>query len=158
MISEPAAMMMPTAAMVVGSMRTFSSLLRFYHSPRQLQVKALSCSCTPCVTMSKYYQENFESYFESYKEEVKVQVELMKILDDEIVCGELPPVSKTKELFEIMETIKYDADSRYKKKNNIPDTHYAFLAELEKDEILVEMRNILREEVALFFNQSKAND
>ena len=108
--------------------------------------------------MSKYYQENFESYLESYKEEVKVQVELMKIFDDEIVCGELPPVSKTKELFEIMETIKYDTDSRYKKKNAIPDTHYNLFAELEKDEFFSEMRNILREEVALFFSQNKAND
>lgn len=106
--------------------------------------------------MSKYYQENFESYLESYKEEVRVQVELMKILDDEIVCGELPPISKTKELFEIMETIKYDADSRYKKKNAIPDTHYGFLAELGKDEFLSEMRNILREEVNNYFSHVAA--
>ena len=104
--------------------------------------------------MSKYYQENLESY----KDEVFAQVLLMKTLDDEIVCAELPPVSKTKELFDMMETIKYDADSRYKKKNDIPDTHYGFLDEIKKDEILVEMRNILKEEVALFFNQNKAND
>ena len=107
MISEPAAMMMPTVAMVVGSMRTFSGLLRFYHSPRQLQVKALSCSCIPYVTMSKHYQENFESYLESYKEEVKAQIEFMKILDDEIIYGELPPISKSKELFSIVENIRY---------------------------------------------------
>lgn len=108
--------------------------------------------------MSKYYQENFESYLESYKKEVKANVELMKILDDEIICAELPPVSKTKELFEVMETIKYDTDSRYKKKNDIPDTNYGFLSGFEKDEILVEMRNILREEVALFFSQNKTNE
>jgi hypothetical protein len=80
----------------------------------------------------------------------------MKILDDEIVCAELPPVSKTKELFEIMETIKYDTDSRYKKNNDIPDTHYGFLDELKKDEILSEMRNILREEVNNYFSHVAA--
>jgi hypothetical protein len=158
MISEPAATIMPRTATVVGSMRTFSNLLRFYHPPRQPEVKALSCSCTPCVTMSKYYQENFESYLESYKKEVKANVELMKILDDEIICAELPPVSKTKELFEVMETIKYDTDSRYKKKNNIVESDFDYITYFKKEDMLTEMRNILREEVALFFSQNKTNE
>lgn len=158
MISEPAAMMMPTVAMVVGSMRTFSGLLRFYHSPRQLQVKALSCSCIPCVTMSKHYQENFESYLESYKEEVKAQIEFMKILDDEIIYGELPPISKSKELFSIVENIRYAVDCRYEKKHNIVDEDDKLFPYFRKDDMLNEMRTMLREEVALFFNKDKSND
>ena len=108
--------------------------------------------------MSKYYQENFESYLESFKEEVKAQVQFMKILDDEIVYGELPPVAKVSELFSILETIKYDAESRYKKKYNIVENDFDYITYFKKEDLLTEMRSILREEVALFFNQNKAND
>ena len=108
--------------------------------------------------MSKHYQENFESYLESYKEEVKAQVEFMKILDDEIIYGELPPISKSKELFSIVENIRYAVDCRYEKKHNIVEEGDTLFPYFRKDDILSEMRTMLREEVALFFNKDKSND
>ena len=57
-----------------------------------------------------------------------------------------------------METIRYDADSRYKKKNNIVEDGYDAFTYLKKDDLLNEMRSILREEVANFFSQDKSND
>ena len=108
--------------------------------------------------MSKYYQENFESYLESYKEEVNAQAELMNIIDTAVIRRGLPPVGRTKELFSMMETIRYDADSRYRKKNNIVEDGYDAFTYLKKDDLLNEMRSILREEVANFFSQDKSND
>lgn len=109
------------------------------------------------LDMSKYYQQDFEGFLESFKEEVAIQVALMKILDDEIVCNNLPPVGRTKELFRMLDTIGYAADFRYKKKNNIIENDFDYVTYFKKEDMLTEMRNILREEVATFFNQKKAD-
>ena len=110
------------------------------------------------LDMSKHYQQDAESYIESFKEEVAIQVAFMKILDEEIVGKGLPPVGKTSELFSMVESIGYAADSRYKLKNNIVEGDYDYVTYFKKDDMLTEMRNILREEVANFFNQSKSNE
>lgn len=108
--------------------------------------------------MSKYYQQDAESYIESFKEEVAIQVTFMKILDEEIVGKGLPPVGKTSELFSMVESIGYAADSRHKLKNNIVDGDYDYMTYFKKEEILTDMRNILKEEVAKFFDLSKPNE
>jgi len=108
--------------------------------------------------MSKYYQQDPEGFLESFKEEVAVQVALMKILDDEIVCNNLPPVGRTKELFRMVDTVGYAADHRYKKKNNIVENDFDYVTYFKKEDMLTEMRNILREEVAAFFSQNKSNE
>ena len=108
--------------------------------------------------MSKYYQENPESYIESFKEEVVAQVVLMKILDEEVAGRGLPPVGRTKELLSMVESIGYSADSRHKAKNNIVESDYDYITYFKKDDMLTEMRNILREEVARFFDQGKTNE
>jgi hypothetical protein len=108
--------------------------------------------------MSKYYQQDAESYIESFKEEVAAQVAFMKILDEEVVSRGLPPVGKTKELFDMVESIGYAADSRHKAKNGIVENDYDYVTYFKKEEILAGMRSILREEVANFFNQSKSNE
>jgi len=105
-----------------------------------------------------YYQQNFESYLESFKEEVAAQVTLMKILDDEIVFKGLPPVGRTKELFSMVESLGYASDHRYKKKNNIADDTYNYFTYLKKEDMLDDMRNILKEEVAIAFNQGKSDE
>lgn len=108
--------------------------------------------------MSKYYQQDAESYIESFKEEVAIQVAFMKILDEEIVGKGLPPVGKTSELFSMVESIGYAADSRHKLKNNIVEGDYDYVTYFKKEEMLTDMRNILREEVAKFFDLSKPNE
>ena len=108
--------------------------------------------------MSKYYQQDFEGFLESFKEEVDAQLAMMKILDEQIIYKDLPPVGRTKELFRMIDTIGYAADHRYKKKNNIVENDFDYVTYFKKEDMLTEMRNILREEVATFFSQSKAND
>jgi len=110
------------------------------------------------LDMSKYYQQDFEGFLESFKEEVDAQVVMMKILDEEIVCNNLPPVGRSKELFRMLDAICYAADHRYKKKNNIVENDFDYVTYFKKEDMLTEMRNILREEVATFFSQKKADD
>lgn len=112
------------------------------------------------LDMSKYYQQDFEGFLESFKEEVAAQVAMMKILDGEIICNNLPPVGRTKELFRMVDTIGYAADHRYKKKNNIVENDFDYVTYFKKADILTEMRNILREEVTNYFSHvaATAND
>jgi hypothetical protein len=107
--------------------------------------------------MSKHYQQDAESYLESFKEEVAAQVALMNILDECIVGKGLPPVGKSSELFSMVESIGYAADSRHKIKNNIVENDYNYVTYFKKDDMLTEMRNILKEEVALFFSRYNTN-
>jgi len=107
--------------------------------------------------MPKYYQQDVESYLESFKEEVAVQVAFMKILDEKIVDNGLPPVGKASELFSMVESIGYAADSRHKIKNNIVENDYDYVNYFKRDNMLTEMRNILREEVATVFSQCNTN-
>ena len=109
------------------------------------------------LDMSKYYQQDFEGFLESLKEEVAAQVAMMKILDEEIICNNLPPAGRSKELFRMLDTICYAADHRYKKKNNIVENDFDYVTYFKKEDMLTEMRNILREEVANFFGQDKTN-
>ena len=108
------------------------------------------------LDMSKYYQQDFEGFLESYKQEVAAQVALMKILDGEIICNNLPPVGRTKELFRMVDTIGYAADFRYKKENNIVENDFDYVTYFKKEDILTEMRSILREEVTNYFSHVAA--
>jgi len=108
------------------------------------------------LDMSKYYQQDFEGFLESFKEEVAAQVAMMKILDGEIICNNLPPVGRTKELFRMIDTIGYAADHRYKKKNNIVENDFDYGTYFKKEDMLTEMRNILREEVTNYFSHVAA--
>lgn len=108
------------------------------------------------LDMSKYYQQDFEGFLESFKEEVAAQVAMMEILDEEIICNNLPPVGRTKELFRMIDTIGYAADHRYKKKNNIVENDFDYVTYFKKEDMLNEMRNILREEVTNYFSHVAA--
>jgi hypothetical protein len=112
------------------------------------------------LDMSKYYQQDFEGFLESFKEEVAAQVAMMKILDEEIICSNLPPVGRSKELFRMVDTLGYAADFRYKKKNNIVENDFDYVTYFKKEDMLTEMRNILREEVTNYFSHvaATAND
>jgi hypothetical protein len=110
------------------------------------------------LDMSKYHQQDLKGFLEAYQEEVDAQVKLLKILDNEIICADLPPVGRTRDLFRILETIKYDADARYKKKNSIVENDFDYVTYFKKEDMLTEMRSILREEVSMFFSQNKANE
>ena len=104
--------------------------------------------------MSKYYQQDFEGFLESFKEEVDAQLTMMKILDEQIIYKDLPPVGRSKELFRMVDTLGYAADFRYKKKNNIVENDC--VTYVKKDDILTEMRSILREEVTNYFSHVAA--
>ena len=106
--------------------------------------------------MSKYYQQDFEGFLESFKEEVDAQVAMMKILDEQIIYKDLPPVGTTKGLFRMIDTIGYAADHRYKKKNNIVENDFDYVTYFKKEDMLSEMRNILREEVTNYFSHVAA--
>ena len=110
------------------------------------------------LDMSKYYQQDFDGFLESFKEEVDAQLAMMKILDEQIIYKDLPPVGRTRDLFRMIDTIGYAADHRYKKKNNIVENDFDYVTYFKKEDMLNEMRNILREEVAAFFSRDKAND
>ena len=110
------------------------------------------------LLMSKFYQADFKPYLESFKEEVTAQVAFMKVLDEAIVDAGLPPVGKTSELFNMLEYISYSVDSRHKLKNNIVEGDYDYITYFKKEEILADMRNILKEEIANSFNQDKPNE
>ena len=108
------------------------------------------------LDMSKYYQQDFEGFLESFKEEVDAQLAMMKILDEQIIYKDLPPVGRTKELFRMIDTIGYAADHRYKKKNNIVENDFDYVTYFKKEDMLNEMRNILREEVTNYFSHVAA--
>ena len=56
----------------------------------------------------------------------------------------------------MIDTIGYAADHRYKKKNNIVENDFDYVTYFKKEDMLNEMRNILREEVTNYFSHVAA--
>lgn len=103
--------------------------------------------------MKLHHHQDFEGFFNAYSEELKDQIKFLKALDGHIISNNLPPVGKTKELFDIHENyLMWSTTARYEKQHNIKNTEYMGL-DLKKEEFLDEMRNILKEEVARYFDQ-----
>lgn len=107
---------------------------------------------TNYLTMNAFHFDNPDSYYECYKEQVEHVTKMMVILDGTIIQSNLPPVGKTKELFDMVNDMLYAVEKRYKKKNNIPEDDGDFVY-FGKNDMLDSMRTLLQEEVTRYFDQ-----
>lgn len=107
----------------------------------------------PCfAAMNAYLFENPDSYYECYKEQVEHVTKMMVILDGTIIQSNLPPVGKTKDLFDMVTDMLYAVEKRYKKKNGIAEDDGDFVY-FGKDDMLASMKTLLQEEVTSYFDQ-----
>jgi len=106
--------------------------------------------------MSNYHLDNPDSYYECYQEEIEHVTKLMVALDRALIHSNLPPVGKTKELFDMVDNMAYDVEKRYKKKHGMVEEEDAFTY-LRKDDWIDSMRTVLQEEVTRYFDQLSGN-
>jgi len=102
--------------------------------------------------MAEYYAENFESYSELFRDHAVRFSELMKTLDDEIIGLGLPPVGKSKDLFQMAMDLTYHADRAYKDKYCPQEAEFKLTTYMSKDEILSSMRTVFTEEFARYMD------
>jgi hypothetical protein len=100
--------------------------------------------------MIEYYVENFESYSKIFSEHAIHISELMKILDDEVIGMGLPPVGRTKDLFRMVLDLSYQVDQTYKQRHNLEEPLFKLTTYMDKDEVISEMRNLLKEELTRY--------
>lgn len=100
----------------------------------------------------EYCFENPNEYKKMFRENLYKLIELMQIVDGTIISSHLPPEKKSKSLYHITMDIIYETNNAYKKQFNIEKSSNEFNIMSEK-EILFEMRNILKEEVAKAFSK-----
>lgn len=106
-------------------------------------------------SMNNYHHENPEAYFECYKEEVAYVTNLMVTLDRALIHSNLPPVGKTKDLFDMVHEMSYIVEKRYMKKHEIEeDDGFTYF---NKKDMLDSMRTLLQEEVTRYFDQLSGN-
>ena len=109
--------------------------------------------------MNYYHLDNPDSYYKSFDEEVKHFAKLMSTLDRALIHSNLPPVGKTKDLFDMVETMLYLVEKRYKKDNAIVEEESDYFTYLKSDELLKKndllesMKSVLQEEVTRYFDQ-----
>ena len=105
--------------------------------------------------MNFYHVDNPDSYYECYEEEVAHVTKLMAALDRALIHSNLPPVGKTKELFDMVDAMMYAVENRYKKKNDVPDKYDEgnYVTYFKKDELVNSMKTMLQEEVTRYFDQ-----
>jgi hypothetical protein len=109
--------------------------------------------------MNYYHLDNPDSYYECFDKEVKHFAKLMSTLDNALIHSNLPPVGKTKDLFDMVETMLYSVEKRYKKDNAIVEEESDYFTYLKGDEILKKndlvesMKTVLQEEVTRYFDQ-----
>jgi len=107
--------------------------------------------------MSTYHLDNPDSYYECYQEEIEHVTKLMVALDRALIHSNLPPVGKTKELFDMVDNMAYDVEKRYKKKNGIDNDDVDSFSYFKKDDLMDSMRTVLQEEVTRYFDQLSGN-
>lgn len=100
--------------------------------------------------MVEYYFENFDSYSEIFSEHALHVAELMKRLDDEIISMGLPPVGRTKDLFRMVLDLNYHVDQTYKQRHNLGEPEFKLTTYMSKDDVISEMRNLLKEELTRY--------
>jgi hypothetical protein len=108
--------------------------------------------------MNYYHLDNPDSYRECYEAEIKHCVNLMAMLDRAIIHSNLPPVGKTKDLFDMVDTMLYSVEKRYKKEHNIEEKDPGlFFSSTTEDKLIDSMKTVLQEEVARYFSQNTNN-
>ena len=109
--------------------------------------------------MNYYHLDNPDSYYKSFDEEVKHFAKLMSTLDRALIHSNLPPVGKTKDLFDMVDAMLYSVEKRYKKDNAIVEEENDYFTYLKGDELLKKndllesMKSVLQEEVTRYFDQ-----
>jgi hypothetical protein len=109
--------------------------------------------------MNYYHLDNPDAYYECFDEEVKHYAKLMSTLDSALIHSNLPPVGKTKDLFDMVDAMFYAVEKRYKKNNAIVEEEgdcFTYLKSdelLKKNDLLESMKTILQEEVTRYFDQ-----
>ena len=101
--------------------------------------------------MNHYHHDNPDAHFECYEEEVAYVTKLMVALDRALIHSNLPPVGKTKDLFDMVHDMSYVVEKRYMKKQGLEeDDGFTYF---NKNDLLDSMKTLLQEEVARYFDQ-----
>lgn len=103
-------------------------------------------------SMNHYHHDNPDALYECYEEEVAYVTKLMVALDRSLIHSNLPPVGKTKDLFDMVHDMSYVVEKRYIKKQGIADDD-EYIPYFRKDDMLDSMRTLLQEEVTRYFDQ-----
>jgi len=101
----------------------------------------------------EYYFENFESYSKIFSEHVGHLTKLMKTLDDEVIATGLPPVGKTRDLFQMTFDLLYHVDQSYKSVYNIQEEDSIYVG---RDRLADTMREVLKEEFNRYMGYNSA--
>ena len=103
------------------------------------------------TSMNFYHIDNPDSYYECYEEEVAHVTKLMVALDRALIHSNLPPVCKTKELFDMVHDMSYVVQKRYMNKQGLEeDDGFNYF---NKNDLLDSMKTLLQEEVTRYFDQ-----
>ena len=106
-----------------------------------------------------YHQDDPDGFRESFKEEISEFVKLMQILDGSLITANLPPVANSESLLKMTEDLRYLADTRYRKKNNLRDKTYDGLTgSFDKEDLLAEMKTLLITELHKVFPSNTQNN
>jgi len=103
--------------------------------------------------MREYGFEDFETYSRLFQEEAHRVSSLMQILDNEIKFHLDMPVMRPKDLFRMMMELSYNVDKEYKKEKGIEDEPFALTTYFSKDDVLSEMRTVLKQEFQRYLGQ-----
>ena len=107
--------------------------------------------------MDYYHFSDPDGYYNVYKREVDYCINLMVTLDRALIHSNLPPVGKTKDLFDMVEALSYSTYRRYEKENGIEKGRDDVLF-MSNEKLVDKMKTMLQEEVARCFNQGKENE
>jgi hypothetical protein len=100
-----------------------------------------------------YYMQDFPAYSELFKKHSMRVTEMMRILDDQIK-DELGIVTvRTRDLYRMAMDMTYAVDILYRNEKGIKEKeNYLFTSFPEKDDILAEMRTLLKDELDRYLN------
>lgn len=104
------------------------------------------------MSKPEYYMDDYESYSEVFHQHSMRIADMMRILDTCINIETGLVVGRPKDLFNMVNNMQYAVDKSYEQKKGITEDkdylfHYSF-----RDDAKEEMRNLLREEIARYFN------
>ena len=108
--------------------------------------------------MAEYYMQDFETYSKLFREHSLRMVELMRIVDEHLVT-ELEMASvRPKDLFRMVQELMFEVDRSYKKEKNIEDEPCMLTTYFSKDDVLAEMRTLLREQFQHYLGTQSNGD
>lgn len=103
---------------------------------------------------TEYYFTDFPNYSLLFKGHSIHIAELMKILDDEIINLGLPPVGKSRDLFQMAMDLSYHVDQSYEDKFSIKNDSPGYSRYLDDERIADSVRTVFREEFNRFMEKT----